>query len=453
VSSVFSAILTRVRLFHASKLGKISVSVGLKVFGAVIAFIWQLFTIRILGPLAGGLVAVAQSQMRLIGTTGALGQDRSLSLSLPTAGSQDAIRQRLKRAQTSGLVTTSIIMAGALIFMVAIRSGWQSAPTLLLTGMGAITFCLLVGAAGAARGLQSPLAADLGFTILPLSISSVMFASIGAWYGWTAGLALVSLVTGQAVALIYLRLVLLRSLRDFKADAANQVSTDDTRSATARNIDQLAIAVCTTFSAMYPDALLIIVGYASSSVSAAAFGIAVRYIRLARFVPVSFLHVREPALAKMWSNGQAQQLAREVQVIAASSFLVSVGILLPLMLFASTFLGIFGPTFTKFTVILRLVVLAELINSLALMPTSMLLIGRHFRTLAAINLGVYFTGLLIAGFAINTFGGEGAAIALVGTNVLLAFITSTYCFRLVKVRSDAITSCATLVINKFHKVS
>jgi O-antigen/teichoic acid export membrane protein len=199
---------------------------------------------------------------------------------------------------------------------------------------------------------------------------------------------------------------------------------------------------------MYPDALLIMVGYASSSVSAAAFGIAVRYIRLARFVPVSFLHVREPALAQMWTRGDTQNLASEVRAIAATSFAVSAGILLPLMLFAPAFMNIFGSTFAEFTTILRLVVLAEIVNSLALMPASLLLIGRHFRTLAAINLSVYLGGLLISGFAINAFGGEGAAIALVGTNLILALVTSAYCFKIVGIRADAVSSYTALIINR-----
>lgn len=433
---------------RASRFGRISLSVGLKLIGAAIAFIWQLFTLRLLGPSAGGLVAVVQSQMRLIGTTGALGRDRSLSLTLPLSESQAASQQRIRQAQRSGSIATSFILIAVLVsWTLAGNYGWQSLSTLILTIMGALTFCLLVGAAGAARGLHAPLAADLGFTILPLSLSSVMFALIGAWYGWTPLLALICLVSGQAVALLYFRIVTQRSLRNWASTSAGNRAVDE-RSSKARRLDQLAIAVCTTFSAMYPDALLIIVGYASSSASAAAFGIAVRYIRLARFVPVSFLHVREPALAQMWSNGDTKRLGDEVRTIAASSFFVSVGILLPLMLFASKFLWIFGHSFAAFENVLRFVVLAELINSLALMPSSMLLIGGHFRPLATINLCVYLSGLIISGFAIVAFGGEGAAIVLVGTNLLLAVATSTYCFCRMSIRADAISSGVVLIKHK-----
>lgn len=437
--------MNSLRRLQTSRFGRIGLSVGLKLTGATVAFIWQLFTLRILGPSAGGLVAVVQSQMRLIGTTGALGRDRSLSLSLPLAESREAIRQRVQQAQRSGSIATCVILVAVSVsWTVTGNHGWQSLSTLLLTVMGALTFCLLVGAAGAARGLHAPLVADLGFTILPLSLSSVSFALIGAWYGWTPFLALICLVLGQAIALLYFRTVLQRSLRKWTAASASNEAVA-ARSSRTQRLDQLAIAVCTTFSAMYPDALLIMVGYASSSASAAAFGIAVRYIRLARFVPVSFLHVREPALAQMWNNGDRKRLSDEVRTIAASSFFVSVGILLPLMVFASTFLGIFGHSFAGFESVLRLVVLAELINSLALMPTSMLLIGGHFRALATLNLCVYLTGLVVSGFAVVAFGGEGAAIVLAGTNLLLAVATSTYCFRRMGVRSDAISACAALI--------
>jgi len=442
--------MSSLKRLRASRFGRIGLSVGLKLIGAAIAFIWQLFTLRILGPSAGGLVAVVQSQMRLIGTTGALGRDRSLSLTLPLAESQAAIEQRVRQAQRSGSIATSVILVAVFVsWTVTGNYGWQSLSTLILTIIGALTFCLLVGAAGAARGLHAPLAADLGFTILPLSLSSVMFALIGAWYGWTLFLALICLVSGQAVALLYFRIVMQRSLQNWTSVGADNHAVDE-RSSKARRLDQLAIAVCTTFSAMYPDALLIIVGYASSSASAAAFGIAVRYIRLARFVPVSFLHVREPALARMWNEGETKRLGNEIHTIATSSFFVSVGILLPLMLFASTFLGIFGHSFAAFESVLRFVVLAELINSLALMPTSMLLIGGLFRGLATINLCVYLSGLIISAFAIVAFGGEGAAVVLVGTNLLLAGVTSSYCFRRMGIRADAISSCAILIRNKIR---
>lgn len=427
-------IMAPVRHYFA-RLSRVGASVALKLAGAGIAFAWQWLTLRILGTSMGGVVAIAQSQMRVIGTLSSAGRDRSLSLVLPQITDSHMARRWISRSQWAIAITslTLSITAAALLM----RNGTPMTPTLYLPliTFGTLTFALLIGAAGAARGLHNAIAGDMGFTILPLTIASMIFVTLGLLWQWSVLSALIALIMGQLVALLYLYFTTSHSLRQRPVTSS---SHSDPPAPAKTGIDQLAMAVATTFSSMYPDVLLITVGYLSSSMSAAAFGVAVRYIRLARFVPISFLHVREPALARLWHTGDLERLRQEVHQIAIASLVVSLMVVLPLLTFPRFFLAVFGSTLREYADVMYWVALAEVANSFFLMPSSVLLVARQVRILAMLNVIFYSTGLLVSWIAVGTVGVTGAAIALLTTNVALGTATSIAAARTTGIRADAI---------------
>lgn len=418
-----------------ARLGRVGASVTLKLAGAGIAFAWQWLTLRILGTSLGGVVAIAQSQMRVIGTLSSAGRDRSLSLVLPQITESHLARRWISRSQWAIAITSLTLSITAAV--VLMRHGTPMTPALYLPliAVGTLTFALLVGAAGAARGLHHAIAGDMGFTILPLAIASITFLALGLLWQWSVFSALIALIMGQLVALLYLYFTTSRSLRKRPLTSSDH---SDYQASAKTGIDQLAMAVATTFSSMYPDVLLITVGYLSSSMSAAAFGVAVRYIRLARFVPISFLHVREPSLARLWYTGDLERLRQEVHQIAVASLAVSLMVVLPLLAFPRFFLAVFGSTLQEYADVMYWVALAEVANSFFLMPSSVLLVARRARVLAMLNVIFYSAGLLASWIAVGAVGVIGAAIALLATNVVLGTATSIAAARTTGIRADAI---------------
>lgn len=437
--------------FLRSSKAHVLASIILKVGGAGIAFAWQWLVFRFLGASMGGSVLVAQSQMRVAGTIGSIGQDRSLSLDLPLARSKEDARARIRRAQVIGMAVTCVaLLVMAVLTMQGDTPSWHLNAALI--AIGSVTFCSLVMAAGTARGLAKPLAADIAFTALPLAASGIVFLILGPSFGWTVLTALLAIVAGQIFALVYIQLVIARALA--RGHDLESITAGTANRRPRRNFaDQASIAICTTFSSMYPDVLLILVGHTSSSISAAALGIAVRYIRLARFVPVSFLHVREPGLARMWNAGETTALIREASGMAVTSFMVSVGILAVLFVFPSTFLGFFGRDLAPYVNVLQIVVVAELVNAMALMPSSLLLVTGNARRLAVILVLAYGAGLAGSLAVVPRFGGLGAALMLLATNLALGLATSFACWRLTGIRVDTFSATATLATAHWRRRS
>ncbi|WP_088335460.1 lipopolysaccharide biosynthesis protein [Sphingomonas mucosissima] len=378
---------------------------------------------------------VAQSQIRVIGTIGALGRDRALTISLPLSRSPHERREAINAAQTASIIASVVILASLIPILFLVQKTGLHLSYLGIIATGSVSFAVLVVLSGAARGMGQPLAADIGFTVLPFAVSGIAFIIAATWLGWGATAAIVASIVGQLTALIYLKRVVAKSrLPSSASDRVEQCESRPRRN--QFGLTQLSVAVSATFSAMYPDGLLIIIGFVSSSASAAAFGIAIRYIRIARFIPVSFLHVREAALSSLWTQGRLCELQREVRDIAALSFLSSMPALAGLFLFSHFLLEVFGKGMSEYGPILQIVVIGELVNALALMPTSVLLMSGNARPLAVIYLSSYGSGLVVSIWAAQMYGGSGASWTFVATNVVLSIATSTVCVRLTGIRAD-----------------
>jgi len=409
-------------------------SVFLKIVGAFLAFLWQLITYRTLGAAAGGLLAIFQSELRLAGTLAAIGLDRELTLILPRTSRLGSPTQRheiVGGALTIGALF-GLIAASVVTIFSHFGSGYVSSPWLIFIGV--LSFTWLVIIAGALRGLHMPLLADIEFTIGPMLISSVGILLLAASALTSARNCALILVLGQAAVVAMACFVL--------GKAALSGQGYPFFSLRLARIGQLIrginvpLAICSSASTLFPDVILVTVGYLSSSTSAAAFGVAVRYIRLARFVPVSFLHVKEPKLAALMDSEDPSLIKTEIRIAARGAFIISFMVLLFLAICSSRLMGIFGRDFTAMTSVFYIVIVAELVNSISLMPPSVMLMSNRAVQMAVIYLMSYVLGLSCAVFASDRMGGVGAALGLLVANSILAVWSASACRRKVGIKAD-----------------
>ena len=411
-------------------------SVCLKITGAFVAFLWQLITYRALGAAAGGLLAIFQSELRLAGTLAAIGLDREMTLVLPKAPASGSDEQRRELIEGALIIGITFGLIGAVIVATIVHfcDGYVVSPLLITTGV--LSFTLLVILAGALRGLQMPLVADIQFTIAPMLISSIGFSILIACKSASIRNAASILVLGQVVVVSVACLLLSKAAR---IETNYRIFSVEPKKIgrLIRGVN-LPLAICSSASTLFPDLILVTVGYLSSSTSAAAFGVAVRYIRLARFVPVSFLHVKEPKLAALTNSDDGEHLKTEVRIASIGSFLISLIILGILAVCSNWLMEIFGRDFASLTPVFYIVIVAELVNSTALMSPSVMLMNNRAFDMAIIYITSYAAGLIFAVLASDRLGGVGAACGLLLANLILAIWSAFACRRETRVKADVI---------------
>jgi O-antigen/teichoic acid export membrane protein len=260
--------------------------------------------------------------------------------------------------------------------------------------------------AAALRGLRRlPLAVAGDGILRPLVTAGLVIAAWLAVPGSaTAPVALAAYVGGTAAA----ALLTATALRAALGAGAAGVAPGE-RAAWRRLGLSLMIANGALVAMYSVDAVLL--GWLAGPREAGLFGVASRVAVAVLFVMNAAQLAGGPRLAAAVALGDAAGLGAVVRTMNRLALLAAVPVALLVALPAGWLLGLFGPDFTAATDVLRILVVAQLLNVLTGPTGTILRMGGRERDLAVLVTAGLGLHVLLAAWLIPAYGLAGAACA------------------------------------------
>lgn len=393
-------------------------SMGIRVFGLLIALATQAYLSRLLGVAEFGRYAIALGWTMLLVIVARRGLD-DMALRVATHYIEDGSTGHL-----AGLVRYAVrTMAGAVLAMLAIAVAVKFAapglaagfswPMILSVAMAVLSLAML-GFYSALLLSSGRVAASQAFEQVwrPIILILLLFASHLLWNGPGSADTAMALTAASLVAAVLLATIVWR--RGLPADRAKPSATDRAEwHAISSSLIVLALA-----QEGLNQAGLLLLGILSSNIDAAHFAAAWRFNSLLIFGLAAVGLVSGPLIASAYRRADKAELAAIVRTGARFSLAFAAAGAAVLILAGRPLLALFGPEFTiAYPVLMILLVGSTATAATGAVPYLLSLTGSHglaAKIIAAVLLICVIANVLL----IPAYGAVGAAIAVSVAQVL-----------------------------------
>jgi O-antigen/teichoic acid export membrane protein len=238
-----------------------------------------------------------------------------------------------------------------------------------------------------------------------LGPSSVMAANVAAYAG--------ALLLGGALI-----------KRLFPASKRSERPEFQTRSWLAAALPQAVVSLTTAAS---PAIVTVMLGLVAGPRPVATFNIAARIADLLSLPLFAINAPLAPLAARLQATNQIARLQTATQRAVRGTTAITALLAVVVLLLRHQLLGLFGDSFAAAGSVLTIMVLAHTLDALTGPVTVLLIMTGAERVVARVTSATLLASLVLAAWAIPTWGARGAAVSrggyLVAENVVLAFLT------------------------------
>jgi O-antigen/teichoic acid export membrane protein len=325
--------------------------------------------------------------------------------------------------------TTAIVIASGVVIAAVLGLGLlhlprfpnESSHAVILAGLAIIPgISLLHHFQECLRGVKK-VAWALAFerVVLPCSLAAFAFmlfllgTHLHAW----------RLVFAHTAILFLCSIILWAALSRIRATAMTAAQQPDYRIEEWRSVAWPLLA-SSTVSVLLMRLDPVIVGTLGTPDQVAGYVIADRIVFLLAFAQGAINVIVTPMVAEQFHSGRNDLVQRSVSIAVRVSFLGALPVAIAMLAFPTEILSIFGPAYTAFSPVLRILVIGQLINVFAGAVGPLLTVTGHQRYYMTVMVlvGVAYVFLLPIGYYLGSI--EGVATAKVLTyglwNMILA---------------------------------
>lgn len=400
-------------------------TLGLNVTTTLLNFGLAILLARLLGADGYGAFSFALAWSLVLSSVSGLGMSPLVVrhvASMQTRGDWPGLHGLLR--WTNGVVIgTSLLTAG-----VAGVCGWLllDEDTLLrpfLIGLSLVLpTALVIIRQAAMQGLGRVVLGRLPETIVAPGLFLLLAAAVGlGWDGFSASWAIALFVIATMIAFALGALLLARSLPTAVRRATPRYESGSwARSA----LPLVLMGLVGVVSAQLGTILL---GVFAKPEDTGVFALALRLSTFASFLFLASTYPLMPAVARLHSLGDDENMRQTVHRVARMVFLLSLPVALGIIIFAHPLLGLFGDDFRAGTSTVRILVLGELVKVfLGLSGLLLVMTGREADFARGVTAGAV-VGLALSLALIPPFDAIGAAVATAAgvgvTHVLLTMLS------------------------------
>ena len=388
--------------------------------GAGLALISTAVVTRSFGATAAGVYFLAVTICSIVVTISRLGLDLP-TMRLVSAPSDARARSEVRTVLRVAVGLSGVVALGLTVGLFAgagLLANLFDEPNLRsmlrLTSLGTVPAVIGVLYARGLIGIGLPVIAEIGqragVQLTFLAALAVLMPAAG-----TSRLGIAYSVSHAAMCLL-----VLGTWRQSTTDPPRAVNHRSIRHELLSSGLPLLVAAAMNLVVAWSDILML--GYLLDSAAVAVYSAAYRVAAVVSFVLVAAGSVAGPRFAKLLEQSDRTTLERVFQRASRGSALAAITIAAPLLAFSPRILAVFGEGFSIGSEALRLLVVAQLVHSVAGLVGLMLAMAKRERrlmssTIAAAALNIVFNVLLIPtlgilGAAISTF------VALVTLNTM-----------------------------------
>lgn len=422
------------RSFAASSLGALSIRVA----GTAILLLLQVLLTRILGPEHFGDYIYVLSWANLLAAFGACGMDTaSLRFVAAYEGTgQMALLRGFLRRSLGVVLLASLVLAGALAGIVFLLSGQLSQglrSTFFVACLLLPVVAVLLLLASLLRGFkQVVLAMAPQFVLRPLLLSLIVLVLHFALAQHLTAVTVMCLDLAVALGLAATMFYLLH--RRQSATLRRGERRYDTRLWMAAGLPLLAI---TGIRMMMSKVDILMIGLFLGTTAAGIYAIATQLATLISFGLFAVNMIAAPLIAQLHAQDRMEELQRIVRLGARATFTFSLLTGAVLLIFGKPILRLFGSTFVSAYAPLAILILGQIVNSLAGSVGFIMTMTANEREAARVTALTGVLNVLLAATLIPLLGLAGAALATVSAGIVWNVVLVIRVRRRLRINSTA----------------
>lgn len=386
-------------------------SLGARVLGVLLAFVFNVMLARLLGAEGSGLFFLALSIVLAAEVIGRFGLEYSLVRFVSAAHAQQdwggvagVWNHALRIGATVSIVMALLVAALAIPLAVHVFGKPELSPLLLTLSFAIVPLALAKLYAAALRGMKRILIYQLLQNALPLALVIALLIPLDMQFGKLHGAAL-AYVTGWMLALAvgwWCWNVVLETI----PSAAPAF-------APARLLESCVPMLAVTLSALLLTQMpVFFIGIWSDAKDVAIFSVAIRIALLGAFLLHSMVSVLSPKFSELIASGKRKELERVARQSIAVAVLIVVPLWVVVLIFPGQILALFGDEFRQGGTLLVVVFAGQMLFGIFGIGGEMLMMAGEERLVRRINLWSLlscFAGCLLF---VPAYGGIGAAVAI-----------------------------------------
>jgi O-antigen/teichoic acid export membrane protein len=436
------ALLARASIDQLSA-GRTAISAfSLRVAGAAIAYVSQIFLARWMGVFDYGIFVVVYVWITILSQIGNLGFSSSIIRFVPEYRARGDVGRLWGVMRTGRVVSVlaATVFAGFGSAVVLLVPGLVDQPYVLPIVLGAIClplFCLTEVQDGIARSFEwSDLAFGPTYIWRPFAVIAAMGAAHAAGLPMTAVTACVATIVATWATAVVQLLVLSRRTRGV---VERQTPVYDVRTWV---LVSLPILLSDGFYMLLTSVDVIIVSHFGSPDDVAVYYAATKTLALVHFVYYAVRAATGPRFSYHYHSGNRAALEELVRTSVRWAFWPSVAVSIVVLLIGEWLLALFGPDFRGGAGLLIVLVFGILARASVGPMETLLTMAGHQRAVAGIFATAFAANVSLSLMLVPHLGLYGAAIATALAMTLeavlvTAAVRSRFGFRVFVFRLDA----------------
>lgn len=416
---MISAVLQRikVRFFGSNVARGAAVSLTVRVYGAALAYLTQLYLARAMGAEQLGIYVFAWTWLSLIAFLTPLGFDTSLVRflsSFVSKGQWAEARGAIKLGYTTTLLASVSAAILGLAFIWLTDELTQPYTRALGIAFATIPLVALVNLQeGIARGFNWIYQVSMPNFVLRPSLFLLLVLGIAALgypvhSTWTIGVMSVACL----VTWIY---QYWRYRQSIRPEIVNTRSVKDTRN---WMLVSLPMVLVVSFEQLLANTDIVMLGMLDSPAATGIYNIAVRIVGIALFVFFAVSAFAAPRIAELYSHNKIAELIRFSNKVRLAIALPTILGLILLVIIGIPLLNMFGDDFTKAYSAMTLLCIGVAARALAGPVDNLLIMTGQQNKLAGVLGAVALFNLVTNSLLIPAYGLTGAACATTASIVI-----------------------------------
>lgn len=395
-------------------------SFGLIVASSALGMLTAVLLARIVGLEGYGLFAFVTSTVTLLRVPAVLGAERLLvrNISVYEARSEFGLARGLIRRSRQATLAASLALGGLAAGVAWLLSGRTASPTVIALWIGLLSLPMLALARVAQAttiGLHHVVVGQIPELLLrPLLFIGLALGAFALVGPGLMGSGIIALhVASAAFALaVAMGLLAMRTPQPIGSSEPRY----DTR---AWMMNAVSLALLSEATVINAQAGTVLLGAMVGPAEAGLFSVAYRGANLITFAQLAVNAALSPTVARLWAQGEVNQLQRAVTGSARAVLIFSLPFGFAFIIFGTQILAVlFGQEFAAANGALAILSVGQLVNAASGSVATLLVMTGHERHAAVGVLGAAIVNVLLTAILIPTFSVEGAAIGTTASMIL-----------------------------------
>lgn len=395
-------------------------SFGLIVTSSALGMLTAALLARMVGLEGYGVFAFVISTVTLLRVPAVLGAERLLvrNISVYRARSEFGLARGLIRRSRQATLVASVVLGILTAGVGWLLSGRTASQTMIALWIGLLSLPMLAlgrVAQAAIIGLRHVVTGQIPELLLRpllfLGLAAGAYALVGPGLSGSSVVALH--VASAAVALaVSLKLLAQRTPKPLG-------SAEPRYETRAWLMNAVSLAFLSEATVINAQAGTVLLGVMAGPAAAGLFSVAYRGANLITFAQLAVNAALGPTVARLWAQGELNQLQRAITSSARAVLIFSLPFALAFIVFGAWILAVlFGQEFTAAHRALAILSVGQLVNAASGSVATLLVMTGHERHAALGVFGAAMVNVLLTAFLIPSFGVEGAAIGATASMIL-----------------------------------